>query len=474
MHEYAVIGSGVGGSAIAAALHAAGRDVALIEKEPYLGGCSSTFCHGGYRYNTGATTLAGYEEGHVVKHLFDAIGYTPTLIECDPSIVIVQNGKTTPRYRDLDAFLSALESNYPHPKNRAFWTLVHDIGNAFYAMEGYRYRSNSALNKALSVTSYLPLMLRFGRYLLHDAERFIRRFFGTIDDDYMDFMQAQLLIVAQAPAREINFLTAALSLGYTFNHTHYVPGGMGTLFTEMTAGLETIHRSTQVKHIERRKGYYRLHTHKGSVIETKNVILNGTVYDTPALFDHTQIKRYYRRYKKLDNHQSSFMLYMTVKSDTAFAHHYQAIQKERYEHTLSKALFISVSDPSDTTLAPKGYRSITASIHTDARWWDDPETYGVQKAELESALRETVCATLGLNKAQIEHCFSATPKTFRRYILRTQLGGNPITMKNFLPRLPGNDTPFKGLYHVGDTVYAAQGWPGVMLGVQNLRRILDV
>jgi phytoene dehydrogenase-like protein len=69
---------------------------------------------------------------------------------------------------------------------------------------------------------------------------------------------------------------------------------------------------------------------------------------------------------------------------------------------------------------------------------------------------------------------AASPKTFQRYINRSQLGGNAITMKNFLPKLPGNDTLIDGLYHVGDTVYAAQGWPGVMLGVDNLRRLLHV
>lgn len=70
--------------------------------------------------------------------------------------------------------------------------------------------------------------------------------------------------------------------------------------------------------------------------------------------------------------------------------------------------------------------------------------------------------------------FSATSKTFGRYINRTQLGGNAISVKNFLPFLPGNDTKVKNLYNVGDTVYAAQGWPGVMLGVKNLQRLLDV
>jgi hypothetical protein len=70
--------------------------------------------------------------------------------------------------------------------------------------------------------------------------------------------------------------------------------------------------------------------------------------------------------------------------------------------------------------------------------------------------------------------FSASSKTFGHYINRTQLGGNAITMKNFLPFLPGNYTSIKNLYNVGDTVYAAQGWSGVMMGVKNLQRLLGV
>jgi len=474
MHEFGVIGSGVGGSGITAALHAAGRDVVLFEKEPYLGGCSSTFTRGGYRYNTGATTLAGYQEGHVVKRLFDDIGYTPKLIESDPAIVIHHQGRCTHRHRDLDAFLSEVERHYPHPRHRAFWTLVYRIGEWFYAMGGYRYRSDGIVNKALSLTSYLPLIMRFAPYLRRNAETFIRDYYGDVDAEYMDFLQAQLLIVAQAPAREINFLTAALSLGYTFNRTHYVPGGMGQLFEGMTAALPHVHRRTPIVRIDRDRNGYTLHTRSREEHRVKNLILNTTVYDTPALFRDESVQRFYNRYERLDNHQSSFMLYLTLKSERRFHHHYQIIEDALFPHTLSKAVFVSVSDPNDTALVARGFRSITASIHTDTRFWSDAQTYGERKEALASALLDSICATLQIDSRSIVHRFAATPKTFRRYIMREQLGGNPITMKNFLPFLPGNDTPFKGLYHVGDTVYAAQGWPGVMLGVQNLRGILHV
>lgn len=88
-------------------------------------------------------------------------------------------------------------------------------------------------------------------------------------------------------------------------------------------------------------------------------------------------------------------------------------------------------------------------------------------------LKETILSTLEIKEEEVAACFGATPKTFLRYIKREQLGGNAMSMKNFLPLLPGNDTEIKGLYQVGDSVYPAQGWPGVMMGVKNLIRLLD-
>lgn len=458
---------------MAAYLDAKGHETVLFEKEPYLGGCSSTFMHKGYRYNTGATTLAGYQEDHIVKKMFDAIGFTPELISTDPSIVIIQNGKVTPRYRELEKFLEIVEQNYPHPKNRLFWSLVFDIGTAFYEMQGHYYSTASMFKKMVSLTSFLPLFVKFQRYLRVNALAFVKEFYGEISDEYLQFLESQVLIVAQDKLDKVNFFTAALSLGYTFNETHYVKGGFGKLFDEMTASMKQVRRRSEIKSIESKGDHFILYTQRDSV-KAKNLILNSTVYESGALFSNDKIKKYYKKYEKLDNHQSSFMLYMTIKSSKKFEHHYQLIQDKPYPHTLSRALFVSFSDQNDTILTQEGHYSITASIHTDTRWWEDIKIYTLRKRELEDILLKSLCDILGIKKEEIVHYTSATPKTFKHYINRSQLGGNAITMKNFLPRLPGNDTPIKGLYHVGDTVYAAQGWPGVMLGVDNLRRLLHV
>lgn len=473
MYDYAVVGSGIGGSSIAAHLDAKGYTTVLFEKEPYLGGCSSTFSHKGYQYNSGATTLAGYQEGQVVKTAFDQIGFQPDLISTDPAIVIIQNRKTTPRHRSLDKFLKGVNQNYPHPMNDKFWKLVYEINQSFYGQHGHYYTAKNRWQKYTSLLSYLPMFLKFQRYLRKDGESFIRHFFGDLSAEYLQFMESQVVIVTQAPLKEINFFTAAIALGYTFNETYYPVGGFSKLFDDMTASIEEIHRREEITAIHKEADHYLLQTKKGQY-KAKHVILNSAIYDNARLFDQETFQGYYKGYESLNNYQSSFMVYLTIKSDKKFHHHYQLIRKQPFPHTLSQALFVSFSDPSDTLIAPQGHYSITASIHTDLRWWQDDLTYETKKEKLHRHLLKTICDILKIDEEEIVHTFAATPRTFKHYINRDQLGGNAITMKNFLPKLPANDTPHKGLYQVGDTVYAAQGWPGVMLGVQNLKKVLNV
>ena len=473
MFEYAVVGSGIGGSSIAAYLDAKGKDVVLFEKEAYLGGCSSSFSYGKYTYNTGATTLAGYQDDFVVKEMFDAIGFEPKLIETNPTIVIKQNGKTTPRYKEFEKFLLVLEENYPHPRNREFWTLVYKINMDFYKYNGHYYSNKSFLKKLTSLFSFLPIAFSFQKYLRSDAYSFIDEFFDGISEEYLQFLESQILIVAQAESKEVNFLTAALSLGYTFHDNYYVLGGFSQLFNDMTKNIKQVQTNSQIIKIEKEQDYFELYT-QTEKFQAQKVILNSTVYDSAKLFDNQEIKSYYKSYEKLNNYQGSFMLYMTIKTTQKFEHHYQLIEDKRFPFSISKAIFISFSDRNDNDFVQEGHYSITASIHTDLRLWENKALYKRQKKELQGLLLDTIIKELDIDESDVLQSFSATPKTFNHYINRAQQGGNAISMKNFFPFLPSNDTKIQNLYNVGDTVYAAQGWPGVMMGVKNLTRLLDV
>ena len=259
IREYAVVGGGIGGCSIAALLNAYGHDVVLIEKERTLGGCASTFIHEGNKYNAGATTISGYHEGGIVKRLFDTVGVTPKLISSDPAITILQGEKSCIRYRDLDTFVIEMNRFYPHPKHDEFWKLVYSVQEAFYALEAsYYYSNRSRLKKIVSLFSFYPLLKVFRPYLFSNAREFITRFYGEMSPEFIDFLDAQILIASQALSDKVNFFTAALALGYTFNETHYPIGGMGAVCESLTSKITDIRKECSVIMIKRDKGVYHI------------------------------------------------------------------------------------------------------------------------------------------------------------------------------------------------------------------------
>lgn len=466
MFDYAVVGSGVGGSSSAALLQKKGYRVALFEKDRNLGGCSSSFYHNGFMYNTGATTLAGYQEGHIVKEIFDEIGFMPVVKELDIGMLVLHNSKTIKRYSNLELFIEEINRSYPHPKHRAFWTLVSKLNKQFYKYKSFYYSNKNSFEKISSLFSFIPMAIEFSRYLLCSGENFIQSFYSNLDSEYKEFLEAQVLIVTQAKLKDINFLTAAVALAYTFNKNYHVEGGFSKLFEELTAHVDSLFKNHEVLSIKKDANYFELETDKG-VFQAKRIILNSTIYDSAKLFQDEKIKKSYTKYKKLDNSQSAFVFYMTLKSEKEFEHHYQIIKNKLFSYSISNSIFVSFSND-----FRDGYLSITASIHTDYRLWYDE--YTLKKDTLEKELYREIISSLGIDEEEVVDYFSATPMTFIRFIRREQIGGNPITMSNFLSRLPSNDTNIPNLFQVGDTTFAAQGWPGVMLGVKNLIRLLDV
>ena len=118
-------------------------------------------------------------------------------------------------------------------------------------------------------------------------------------------------------------------------------------------------------------------------------------------------------------------------------------------------------------------QSVTISVHTQTHLWENDQKLE-QKMELEDIIKRIVCEHFGLEESTILNAFSATPQTFKRYINRSTVGGIPMRQENLIYRIPSNDSPIKGLSHVGDTTFAAQGWIGVMLGVRNLEKLICV
>lgn len=464
MKDFAIIGAGIGGTASALALSKK-FDITLFEKEPYLGGCSSTYKRGKYFYNSGATTFAGYQDGTFLYEFFKKhkVEFNKQLL--DSSLTVLINDKKIRRLRDLEAFVDEINGVFYHEKNKEFYELIFSITNRFFQIDDYYYSNKDLLSKAKSLYSFKNLFFEFSSLLFVKADKFIHKFFNGVSKEYLDYIDNQVLIVSQARTNEINFLTCALALGYQFMSNYYVYGGMGTLFDSMAEKIDDVRTNEFIQNIEKKDDSFVVHT-KNSSLNTKNIVLNSSLFDSAHLFEDKKIKEYINRYKKFDFGLSAFMVYMKLDTNKTFDHHYQIILPNRLKHTVSNSMFVSFSSSDDEKM--KG--SVTISIHTNSAFFK--EGTKEKKQELLAIIKKIVCEKLNIHEHEIIKCFAATPQTFKRYINRTSLGGIAVRYENLIYKLPSNDTPIKGLYNVGDTTFAAQGWPGVMLGVRNLQRLI--
>lgn len=467
-YDLAIIGSGMGGSMTAALNN--DKNTILFERDRNLGGCASTFKRFGSYFNAGATTFVGYEDNHPVKNIFDKAKFTPSLLKSDIAIRVLQDGKVIDRVKDFENFLEQINKTFPNKNNRAFWEKIRELDKKFWSInEIYfgKYSFDSYLKTAKSVWGIFSV---FKFDLLKSAKSFIQETLGDISKEYQDFIDAQLLITLQTTSKDISVVSLALGLSYPFHDVFYVNGGMGSLFDGLLKDIE-LKRKEEITKVIRENNLYRIISSKDEYL-TKDLVLNSSIYNSLYLFEDKQIQKYYDSFSFSD--QSAFIINFTINKKIDSLHHYQIILDEKIPNSISYSFFVSISSNDDEIMSKKGL-SVTISTHTKAKYWKDlsKEEYEKQKMITQEFIIEKFLENFEkIIKKDIINIFSATSKTFKRYINRYNCGGRAITIKNIL-NTPSSKTPFKGLYNVGDTIFAGQGWPGVAIGVKILNKELN-
>jgi phytoene dehydrogenase-like protein len=467
--DIAVVGSGMGGSLISALNK--DKNLILFEKDSNLGGCGSTFKRKGNYYNCGATTFVGYEDNHPIKNIFDKANYVPDIKKSEVAIRVIQNKKSVDRVKDFDTFIDNMDRVYPHKNNRIFWNIIKTLDEKFWSLQNLHYAKYNMSSYIKTASAVIEILKVFKLDVLKSASSFISETLYGISDEYRAFIDSQLLITIQTTSKDIPLLSLALGLSYPFHDVFYVNNGMGSLFDGLLADIN-VHKKEQILKIIKEKEFYRVISSKDEY-KAKQVILNSSIYDSAALFDNIKIKKYYDSFSFSD--QSAFVINLTLDSKEDFLHHYQIILDENIPNTISQSYFISFSSKDDEKLSKNGY-SVTISTHTKALFWKklSKEDYKKEKVITENFIINNFLENFkSLKKEDIIDIHSATANTFKRYINRNNCGGKPITFKNIL-QTPSCRTPFEGLFNVGDTIFAGQGWPGVAIGVEVLNKELNV
>ncbi|PJF28291.1 MAG: amine oxidase, partial [Phototrophicales bacterium] len=252
-----IIGAGIGGLTSAALLQQAGYDVTVLEAQSYAGGCASTFTHKGFRFESGATVVGGFQPNGPHALVGDKLDLTWRVRPHDPAWVTHLPDRSV----SLTADNADVLAKFPHTAR--FWEEQTQIAAIAWSLsaQGLPFPPRS-------VAEFLQLakvgLLNFPRDL-----RIIPFVFSTVydwlrwhglhhDEVFVRFLDAQLLISAQTTTKHVNALYGATALDLARQGVYHIETGIGgvadTLIEKLHALGGAIHYKQRVIKIEMKNG----------------------------------------------------------------------------------------------------------------------------------------------------------------------------------------------------------------------------
>jgi C-3',4' desaturase CrtD len=488
--DFIIIGSGIGGLSAASLLAKEGFRVLTLEASYVPGGCASSYVvkRDGQKFvfESGATTIVGLDEHQPLYNLARELDIAFPVVELTPSMTIHVGGKRLTRFKDKEQWITECYKQFfegtsvPFKNVRQFWRLVFHLSDFVWKVsERNRTFPPKSLRDLFSLWEQnrladFPKLL----FLFRSTYDIIQRYGLHVSDDFIRFCNEQLMITAQASVKDVAFLYAAPCLSYTNNSNYYIYGGMIKLAETLvekykSLGGEILYRKL-VKLIERTgNGGFKVTTETGQVFKAQNIVSNATIWNM-AYLTKGRISQYFQHLsRKFKFGWGAFTMSLAMKNtlpDDLTLHH-QFILDEKIPLCNSDSFFVSLSMPDDFERQPKGTRLLAISTHTTVERWVEPNpNYDAEKAQVAEFILNALEQKLdGFKKEHIIFKNVSTPKSWQDWTYRRfgRVGGIPNTMSRKVWELVSAQTPFKGLYLVGDTVYPGQGIAGVCLSGQN-------
>lgn len=472
-----VIGAGIGGLTAAAVLARQGYEVTVLEAHVYPGGCAGTFYHQGYRFDAGATLAGGFYPGGPMDLVARATGVAEwPAYPAEPAMQVhLPDGTTVTRWSDERRWAEQRRA-FGTSADR-FWRWQEHTADLLWEL-ALRLPAwppqtiDQFIDLALKGSAWLasnPLE-RANPGLLRDAFRPVATHLSGQSEKLRQFVDAQLLISAQATSQNTNALYAAAALDLPRRGVVHLMGGMEAVAQTLVKAIQghggkVLYRreATRIQIDNRR--YSGVHTQQGEYFPADLIIANLPLDNIRALCRSDSIST---QPPAPEQGWGAFMLYLGLDESILpadFPLHHQIIQNNQVGE--GNTVFLSISPAWDVSRAPKGQRAVTMSTHCDLRpWWRESEhDHAAYSARREAYTERLIAAARSIlpevNQATLLS-LPGTPLTFQRYTRRRWgwVGGYPQTslFRYQKPRLANN------LWMVGDSIFPGQSMPAVALG----------
>ncbi|WP_448591956.1 phytoene desaturase family protein [Thermoflexus hugenholtzii] len=483
-----VIGAGIGGLTAAALLAHDGMEVEVLEAHTDPGGCAATFADQSFRFDAGATLAAGFAPGMPLAILGERLGISwgahpePLAMQ-----VHLPDGTVISRWADRERWWAERQAYFGASGER-FWTWQERTAQAIWdlAQGGLPWPPQDAEEGWVLLWKAATRLRRHPRMwgsIVQDAFRPVAAHLPQKEERLRLFVDAQLMISAQAPAARANALYGAVALDLPHTGVGTMPGGIGTIAERLVEAVRRaggrVRFGQEVQQV-RRFGWraFRVETKAGERMEADAVIFNLPPGNAAALLGEEAPPALRRLPEAPPDGWGAFVLYLGVPDDRIPPHlplHHQILTEEGLAE--GGMIFLTLSPPWDPTRAPPGFRCLTISTHTAlAPWWEalarSPQAYAARKAELTARVLRAarrLLPDLPASEAEWPEGWvlrTATPVTFHRFTRRARgwVAGFPQTSlwRYVGPRLA------PGLWLVGDVIFPGPSIPAVALGAMRV------
>lgn len=479
MYDFIVIGSGYGGLSIAALLAKEGFKVLILESHITIAGCASFFKRKEFLFDVGATTFSGVRPDQPLGILFNELNIQPKLKKVDPGLIIKNINGNIIRHADNESWIEEASRVFNSSNQRQFWEKIFKIDSTAWEFNRSNYKlppqtvgdyMSAVKPSNLKAIGLLPAFFQNVQYA-------IEKYNVAENRNFLKFLDEQLLITTQNTRFDAPFLTSAMGLAYP-SETYYPYGGMykpadliKSRFLEFGGEILFKQNVTDIKHSGDEN---KITTDKGKVYFSKSLVSNIPIWNM-AKITNGKIRQYFSRQADyFDSAWGAFVLNFAIETnEDLLTTYYQIHTDKQIPYCNALSFFVTFSMKDDLERAPRGWKTVTISTHTDVRNWLNlgKDEYEIRKsAATEFILRQFDKSFPELRESKKMYLLSATPETFEFFTNRHKgfVGGIPHSINKSILKMPPNQTPFKNLYMVGDTVFPGQGTPAVVQGALNV------
>jgi carotene isomerase len=471
-----VIGSGIGGLVAGALLARYGRQVLVCESHSIPGGAAHSFSRQGFQFDSGPSFYCGLSDRHSLnplRQVLDALGEPIAAIPYDPLGHYHFPDGSFPVYGNAERYRAAIAHVTPSGAQQ-FAQLEQRLLSLYEAL---REIPTLALRADLNL---IPVLL--GRHPLALLKLLpqlgvIQGSVGTLMDQTVRdpwvrrLVDLECFLLSGLKAHGTIAPEIAFMLGERSHSViDYPVGGSGAIVQALVRGLERwggkLRLNAHVEEILVEQGRaIGIRLKQGEMLKAPIVISNATLWDTyTQLLKPEHLPADYRRAALATPTVDSFMhLHLGIRADGLeglTGHHVVVHSAERDITEPSNTCMISIPSVWDANLAPVGHYVIHAYTLEPYANWQRGEGYEAQKRERSQPLFRAIERVIPDLSSRIALELIGTPLTHARFLRRHQ-GTYGAAIAAGQGMFPGNQTPIRGLYRVGDSTMPGIGVPAV-------------